>query len=190
MLGDRRLLPELTRGAAAMEPASRARAVVRVHTRPAAPTRPRAALRAGLLLLGALAVSCAPRSGTDGWGAGDPYQRHWNGRVVETVSGTVASVDRIRPARGMAIGAGLHLRTERLVLVVHLGPEAYVERQPIRLAPGDRVKVRGALVTIDGQLLMIAQRATRGGDVLRLRDGDGRPLWDAAAAGRDGDSAR
>lgn len=128
-----------------------------------------------LTLLGA----CAPAERTQGWGPDDAYQRRWNGRAVETLRGTVLSVDRIRPARDMALGAGLHVKTARLVLVVHLGPAWYLDRQDPALAPRDSVAVRGSLVTIGGQLVMIAQRVTRGQAVLRLRDDDGLPRWSA-----------
>jgi hypothetical protein len=51
--------------------------------------------------------------GSGGWGMGDPYQRNYNPATVETISGTVESVDKITPVKGMYYGIHLLVKTDK-----------------------------------------------------------------------------
>ena len=55
---------------------------------------------------------------------GTPYQRMYNPATVETISGTVESVDKITPMRGMYYGIHIQLKTDKETISVHLGPLA------------------------------------------------------------------
>lgn len=152
------------------------------------PIAGRASRRVAPLAALAVAVvlsSCGetPRPGPGaggGWGPRDAYQRNWNPSSVETVTGAVVRVERIRPAAGMDPGVALFVRTPRLPLTVHLGPAWYLDRQEIAFAPGDTIVARGSLVTIGGELTLIAARVIRGDEALLLRDDDdGAPAWSA-----------
>jgi hypothetical protein len=44
---------------------------------------------------------------------GDPYQRNYNPATVETISGTVESVDKITPVKGMYYGIHLLVKTDK-----------------------------------------------------------------------------
>ena len=54
-----------------------------------------------------LAQSWKGWRGSGGWGPGSPYQRMYDPQTVQTINGTVASVDKAMPLRGMS--AGIHL---------------------------------------------------------------------------------
>jgi hypothetical protein len=42
--------------------------------------------------------------GSGGWGPGTPYNRMYDAKAIETISGEVTSIDRITPNKGMAAG--------------------------------------------------------------------------------------
>ena len=83
--------------------------------------------------------------GSGNWGMGTPYQRMYNPATVETISGTVESVDKITPMRGMYYGIHLQLKTDKETIAVHLGPGWYIERLDTKIekgrqCPGKRFK--------------------------------------------------
>jgi hypothetical protein len=115
--------------------------------------------------------------GSGGWGMGGGYQGMYDPATVETVAGTVESIDRTAPMKRMSRGVHLTLMTEKGPLSVHLGPAWYVERLDEKLAKGDLVEVKGSRVTFDGNPAIIAAELKRGDAVLKLRDDKGVPVW-------------
>ena len=116
-------------------------------------------------------------SGSGGWGPGSPYQRLYDPSTVETVTGTVQSVDRIAPTRGMSYGVHILLKTEKETIPVHLGPAWYIERLDTKLEKGDKVEVKGSKITFNGKPAIIAAEVKKGDSVLILRDSSGVPAW-------------
>lgn len=112
-----------------------------------------------------------------GWGAGIPYSRLYNPKTVETLTGEVVSVERFTPGRRMSYGVHFTLKTDKETIAVHLGPSWYVEKQPVTIAPGDKVEVTGSRITYQGQPAIIAAEVKKGGQVLKLRDANGVPAW-------------
>ena len=108
---------------------------------------------------------------------GGGYQGMYNPATVETVTGTIESIDRTVPMKGMSRGVHLTLKTEKGPLSVHLGPEWYVERLDGKLAKGDAVEVKGSRVTFAGNPAIIAAEVKKGDAVLKLRDDNGIPAW-------------
>ncbi len=115
--------------------------------------------------------------GSGGWGAGSAYQRMYNPQTVETVSGTVESVDKFTPMKGMHYGIHLMVKTGKETIPVHLGPEWYIERQDMKFAKGDSVRVEGSRVIFNGRPAIIAKEVKKDGDTLILRDSAGIPAW-------------
>ncbi len=108
---------------------------------------------------------------------GGGYQRMYDPATVETVTGTIESLDRTVPMRGMSRGVHLTLKTDKGSISVHLGPEWYVERLDEKLAKGDQVEVKGSRVTFAGNPAIIAAEVKKGDAVLKLRDEKGVPSW-------------
>jgi hypothetical protein len=139
----------------------------------------------GVAVLAAVAMSVSPATagpwkgwrGSGGWGIGGGYQRMYNPATVETVAGTIESIDRIAPMKGMASGVHVTLKTEKGSVSVHLGPEWYVERLDTKLAKGDSLEVKGSQITYDGKSAIIAAEVRKGDAVLKLRDENGVPAW-------------
>lgn len=145
-----------------------------------------------LVVSGAFAQPGKGWRGSGGWGMGTQYQRMYNTATVETVSGTVESVDEITPVRGMHYGIHLLLKTEKETISVHLGPGWYIERLDTKIEKSDKVQVRGSRITIvrkgcpgefpegvamRGHPFVIAAEVKKGDYVLKLRDDNGIPVW-------------
>jgi hypothetical protein len=96
--------------------------------------------------------------------------------TVTTVEGQISEVQRIPRGRRHE-GVHLLLSTGSETLDVHLGPDAYVDRQKMKVAKGDAIKVTGSRVTVDGKPAIIAQEVTKGDERLVLRDATGTPAW-------------
>jgi hypothetical protein len=117
------------------------------------------------------------QSGSGGWGGGSPYQRLYNPSTVETISGTVVSVKRVAPAKGMSYGVHALLKTGRETIPVHLGPAWYIARLDTKIEKGDKVEVKGSRIAFNGKPAIIAAEVTKGDHTLVLRDASGIPVW-------------
>jgi hypothetical protein len=115
--------------------------------------------------------------GSGGWGMGSQYQRMYNPATVETIEGTVESVDKITPMKGMYYGVHLLLKTDKEIVSVHLGPGWYIERLDTKIEKGDKIEVKGSRVTFAGKPAIIAAEVKKGDNVLKLRDENGIPVW-------------
>ncbi len=115
--------------------------------------------------------------GSGGWGMGSPYGRMYDATTVESVSGEVVRIERITPMRGMSHGIHLVLKNGAEEVSVHLGPAWYIERQDVKLIPGDRIEVKGSRVTFAGKPAIIAAEIRKGDEVLKLRNDAGVPAW-------------
>ena len=115
--------------------------------------------------------------GSGGWGPGSQYNRTYDPKAVETISGDVTSVDRITPAKGMSGGVHMLVKTDKETISVHLGPSWYIENQDVKIEPKDKVEVKGSRVTFGGKPALIASEVRKGNEVLTLRDEAGFPAW-------------
>jgi len=105
--------------------------------------------------------------------------RLYNPQAVETLVGNVVALNRLRARKpGRPDRIMMVLQTDKGPVKVQLGPADYLDRQTLKLAPGDQVEVRGVRVTRPKVTGFIAGEVRKGGQVLRLRDdATGRPLW-------------
>jgi lysyl-tRNA synthetase class II len=105
--------------------------------------------------------------------------RFFDPNTVETVSGNVVKVQH-GPMRkgGKGNSVRFTLQTDKGPLQVFLGPASYVDAQAVKLAAGDNVQVKGSRVTgPKGKTSITAVEVTKGDQVLKLRDDQGKPLW-------------
>lgn len=135
-----------------------------------------------MLLAFAGAAFAGPMMG--GWGMGSRYGRMYDTKTVETVSGEVLNIDKIRPMRGMSYGIHITLKTDKGEIPVHLGPAWYIDRQSPAIKAGDRIEVKGSRVMFQGKPAIIAAEVSKGDEVLRLRDDRGYPAWAGWRRGR------
>jgi hypothetical protein len=107
------------------------------------------------------------------------HSRMYNPQAVETVTGTVVSVDRRAPRKlGRPERVSMVVKTDKGNLMVNLGPADYIDQQALKLKAGDQVEVKGMGVKRRNRTMLIAGEVKKGGQVLKLRDdATGRPLW-------------
>lgn len=115
--------------------------------------------------------------GSGGWGPGSQYNRIYDPKAVETISGEVTKVDRITPGKGMSGGIHMLVKTDKETVSVHLGPSWYLENQDVKIEAKDKVEVKGSRVTFEGKPALIASEVRKGNEVLTLRDESGFPAW-------------
>ena len=115
--------------------------------------------------------------GSGGWGPGTQYNRMYDPKTVETISGEIIAVDRITPAKGMSGGVHMNVKTDKETISVHLGPGFYIENQDIKLETKDKVEVKGSRITFGSKPAIIAMEVKKGDEVLKLRDDAGFPVW-------------
>jgi hypothetical protein len=125
----------------------------------------------------ALAQRSAPCWGKGGLGMGGPYARMYDPSTVETLQGTIVSIDEVPSPSSMAAGVHAMVKTDKETTSVHLGPAWFVNSQDIKLQKGDTVEVRGSRITYEGKPAVIAAEVKKGGVMLKLRETDGTPLW-------------
>ncbi|KLV10169.1 DNA-binding protein [Photobacterium ganghwense] len=116
--------------------------------------------------------------GSGGWGPHSPYGMMYNNQTMEEASGEVVTVDKISMMHQMQQqGVHLTVKAGQDTLSVHLGPAWYLEKQDVKIMPGDKVTIKGSRITFDDEPTLIAAEIRKGDQVLILRDSDGIPVW-------------
>lgn len=129
-----------------------------------------------------LTILCLPvvlaQSGTGGRGyRPTPYQRIYDPKTVETITGQVIAIDNISSVRGISGGLHLKVKTATEVIPVHLGPAWYINQQNIQLQLQDNIEVKGSRISFAGQPTIIAAQIKKENQILKLRSDDGIPVW-------------
>ncbi len=97
-----------------------------------------------------------------------------------TITGKVSRVFTETLQDNMYPGMAIIVDTpDRGTVRVHLGPVWYLERQAFSLEPGQEVRVQGVCLEEKGQTRLIAAEVTVDDSVLKLRDMEGKPMWEA-----------
>ncbi len=132
-----------------------------------------------LALFFAVAAPAQQRPGGPEAGTGMKGRGQWryDPSKAETIRGEVVGLKEFSSRNGMRKGIGLELNTGSQSILVHLGPQFYIDRQPVKIAAGDKVEITGVKTLIRGQDAFLAGEVKTGGQVLKLRDETGMPLW-------------
>jgi hypothetical protein len=130
-----------------------------------------------LVLILALTLACGPEpQGGPGSGGEAGYDRMYDPKTVETVSGEVLSVAK-NTDRGKDAGVSLTLKTVKETILVYLGPTWFLAKQDLTFAPRDQVEITGSQFTFQGKPALIAGQVKKGDKILKLRDSAGIPAW-------------
>jgi DNA helicase TIP49 (TBP-interacting protein) len=105
------------------------------------------------------------------------YQQLYTQDKLQTVTGTVQSVDLVTPPGVIAQAVTLTLKTATETIPVQLGPESFVQRLETRIEKGDMIEVTGSRISVDGKVLMLAARIKKDTHTLLIRDNTGVPVW-------------
>ncbi|WP_291144908.1 hypothetical protein [Flavobacterium sp. UBA7680] len=131
-----------------------------------------------ILLFALLPVISIAQGGSGGWCSNNNYSRLFNPATIVELKGTIVTVEKIIPEKGMSNGIHLVLKTEaKENITVHLGPEWYLDNQDILFAAGDKIKIKGSKVTYENKMAIIAMTVWKGDYHLDLRDAKGNPKW-------------
>lgn len=98
---------------------------------------------------------------------------------AHTIRGEVVRVQLLSSTNSSGYLVGLLVQADAKVVLVELGPSWFIENQPIQVAPGDEVEVTGSEFTANGRTAFAAAQLRKDGEILRLHDSNGRPVWRA-----------
>ena len=108
--------------------------------------------------------------GSDPSGLYDP-------KTVVTVTGIVVSMTPPAVQKGLPYLVYLTLQTEAETIAVFLGPNPYMDKLPVKIKALDRIEVTGSKVIWGGKAVLVAAKVKKGGQVMRLRNAKGIPVW-------------
>ena len=115
-----------------------------------------------------------------GWGLESPYNRLYDPSELDKFKGVVVGIKEVVPMPGMAPGVALLVReSDTETILVHVCPSWYMGKNDIGIKKGDKVKVRGVWVEIDGEDVVIASKIKKG-DYFELKvrlTKSGKPFW-------------
>ena len=138
----------------------------------------------------------APTADAQGRGAGrggccmsGAYARLYDPAAVTTVSGVVSSVGTFTDGPGGGVGVRAVVKFGSDEMAVHLGPQFWLDAQPIKIVAGDRIEITGSKVTFNNAPAIIASSVKKGTNTLTLRDSAGMPAWRGMRRGRGGPPA-
>lgn len=128
--------------------------------------------------------------GIRGWEKGGAYDRLYNAKELEKIRATVVGIKEVVPMDGMSPGVALEVKEseeDKEVILVHICPQAYMDKKSIGIKPRDRIKIRGAWAEIKGNDVFIASKIKRG-DFFELKvrlTKDGTPFWSMSPEQRE-----
>lgn len=138
-------------------------------------------------MLAMLPFTAMAQRGSGNWCATNNYSRLFDASTIKELNGSVVSVEKITPEKGMSTGIHLLVKTEKNETIsVHLGPSWYLDNQDVQFVAGDVIKVKGSSITYQNAPAIIAMTVEKGGQVLVLRDKKGNPNWNGWRSGKGG----
>jgi hypothetical protein len=131
-------------------------------------------LLVGVFVVGALAQPQGKSPTSEGW----PMGRMYDPKTVEKLDGKIESLEQVTAGK-MDIPARvlLKLKTSKETVTVYLGPEWYLEKQEVKLSPGDYIQVRGSRITLDNKPVILPNEVIKNSKVMQFWDEQGRPRW-------------
>jgi hypothetical protein len=133
-----------------------------------------------LLLLAAAPLAAADTQAMAGWEADSAYNKLYDAREQDDFKGVVKKIFSVTPMPGMSPAVALEVEEgPDQVNVVHVCPVWFRDPEAIGLRRGDRVKVKGVWVEIDGQFVFLASKVKKG-DFFEFKvrvTEDGTPFW-------------
>ena len=135
----------------------------------------------------AVLLLAAPAWANDGWERNSEYNKNYNVKTVQTITGKVLEIDRnYRPLKGMIPGFSAVVQPAKGDPIrVQIGPNWFTSyyRQQWNTQVGDQVTLTGSVVNLNGQRVMLVSQGQKGEHKLTIRDSQGSPVWDIQIAG-------
>lgn len=107
------------------------------------------------------------------------YERNFDPETVDELNGVVEEIHYTGRENGEDRGVELVIKAGDEWIPVQLGPAWYLDMQEGTIDKGDKIKVLASRVTHHQKTAWIAQEVHYKDWVLRLRDPNGHPFWNA-----------
>lgn len=131
-------------------------------------------------LAAAAAALAADAAGYKGWEIDSEYNKLYDPKERDSMKGVVLKFVEVKPMPGMAVGTAFWFKDRGGdKVLVHLCPAAYASSKEVGFRRGDKVKVKGTWVDIDGEDVFFAAKVRKGEHFefkVRLTS-DGTPFW-------------
>jgi hypothetical protein len=101
----------------------------------------------------------------------------YDSKNIVTYKGQILSIISMPDPTTGSDDIGILVRTSKGDIPVQLGPRSFVMSGPMNLNTNAQVEIKGSEIYLNGMILIIAKEVTVEGYTLKLRDGDGAPLW-------------
>ena len=134
----------------------------------------------GILVFTFLLGHAGEQRDMGGWELDSPYNKLYNPGESDRLRVIVVEIKDVIPMPGMSPGVALVVReSEDERILVHVCPSWYLDKNDIGIKKGDKVKIRGAWVQIDGEDVFIASKIKKGNYFeLKVRlTSSGKPFW-------------
>jgi hypothetical protein len=126
-----------------------------------------------------------------GWERDSDYNKLYDMETFSKIKASMVELVEVAPLPGMALGMGVLVEviepaeglTEGDKLVAHFGPKGHVRFLPYVSKAGDKLTLRGSLVEIDGQKVLMASKI-KVNEIFEFkvrRTSDGTPYWTLTA---------
>ncbi len=140
-----------------------------------------AGLMLAMALLIPLTISAQPRGnmgkGNRGMMADSMHHEPFNVKTIQTVKGTLLRVEQMAGRHENMIGVHAVLDTGDEIITVHLGPLMNLQNEEYKVTEGELMEATGSRITNNGAPALLATEITHGGRTLKLRDENGKPVW-------------
>ncbi len=134
----------------------------------------------GVIFLTFVFGNASEQKDMGGWELDSPYNKLYNPSEMDKFKAIVVGIKEVVPMPGMTPGVALMVReSEGEVILVHICPSWYIDKRDIGIRKGDKVKIRGVWVEIDGEDVFIASKIKKGEYFeLKIRlTSSGKPFW-------------
>ncbi|MBU0961853.1 MAG: hypothetical protein KKH60_09995, partial [Proteobacteria bacterium] len=109
----------------------------------------------------------------------DEYNKLYNPKELDKLKGEVVTFKEIEPLPGMSKATALILDEGGDKIMVHLCPLWFATAKETGIKRGDKVKIKGSWVEIEGEDVFLASKVKKGENYefkVRLTQ-DGTPFW-------------
>ncbi len=138
---------------------------------------------ASLLVGAAFAGAVRAADSYPGWESDSAYGKMYDVSEYDKIKGGFVEIIDVTPFPGMAPGVGMVIRdrADGETIIVHVAPKAFAldKLEALNLRPGQKIKVYGAWVDIDGADVLLATKIkkTENEFIKVRRTKDGYPFW-------------
>lgn len=127
-------------------------------------------------------AACVPATDPEG-----PWRPREPEPIIVAFDGKVLGADNVPPEQKLAETVHISVAPTKVggeggislggAISVQLAPGWYLDQRGLGFTKNSEIHVEGPYLREGGKLLVIATRVSKGGEVIELRDAQGRPLW-------------